>query len=83
MNLCPFCQEIDPVLAAALGTCPKCGHGFQPAPEPTPAVRRVETFDAHALEADYAGTDVGETNAPLEHDAHDVLATFARWSRSC
>ncbi len=77
MNLCPFCQEIDPALAVALGTCPTCGHDLRPLPEPTPAVRRVETFDAHPVEAEYASTDVVETDAPLEHDAHDVLA-YAR-----
>ncbi|MFO0570164.1 MAG: hypothetical protein U0263_31260 [Polyangiaceae bacterium] len=40
-------------------------------------MQRVEVFDAHPVEAEYSDAEVVETDAPLEHDAHEVLA-YAR-----
>jgi hypothetical protein len=77
VNLCPYCsgdKPMDPKLARALGTCPKCDRDLLQANLPPPAaVRRVESFDAHAIEADYSATPVEKTDEPIEHDAHEVL----------
>ncbi len=81
MNLCVFCQDIDPAVAGALGTCPKCGRELSPAPEPAPAVRRVETFDAHPVEAEYADADIVATDKPLSTTRMRCWPTRGRWLR--
>ncbi|MBX3233534.1 MAG: hypothetical protein KIT84_11060 [Labilithrix sp.] len=65
---------MDPKVAQNLQICPKCDRDLlEVRPTPPPAVRRVESFDAHPIEADYSAAPVEKTDEPIEHDAHDVL----------